>query len=296
MLDPLLTFSDALAGRVAAAAPWLVSIHPGSRAQRTATLWRPGVLVTSEQGLPSEPNVAVVLPGGAQGHAVLAGRDRGTNVAALRLELDGPALPDPATPQVGALALLLGAAADGGPTARLALVHRVGPAWESMAGGRIDQLINLDARLAGQEEGGPVLDAAGRLVGMSTLGPRRRVLVIPAATVDRVLAPLLAEGQVPRGWIGLGLQPVSIPAAWQASAGMESGLMVISLVAQGSAETAGVLPGDILLAVDDVPTPHPRAVAKALSARGVGKQVTLRLLRSGTPMDLSATVAARPAA
>ena len=296
MLDPLLTFSDTLVGRVAAARPWLVSIHPGSRAQRTATLWRPGVLVTSEQGLPADASVPVMMPDGTRGHATLAGRDPGTNVAALRLELDGPALPEPAEPQVGALALALGAAADGSPTARLALVHRAGPAWESMAGGRIDRLIGLDARLSGQEEGGPVLDAAGRLLGMSTLGPRRRVLVIPAVTVNRVLAPLLAEGQVARGWLGLGLQPVSIPAAWQAPAGMDAGLMVISLVAQGAAEMAGVLPGDILLAVDGVPAPHPRAVAKALGATSVGKTVTLRLLRGGAPMDLGATVAASPAA
>ncbi len=296
MLDPLLTFSDALVGRVAAAGPWLASIHPGSRAQRTATLWRPGVLVTSEQGLPRDTKVPVTMPDGSRGEAVLAGRDPGTNVAALRLELDGPALPEPAEPQVGALALLLGAAADGSPTVRLGLVHRVGAAWESMAGGRIDRLINLDARLSGPEEGGPVLDATGGLLGMSTLGPRRRVLVIPAATVNRVLAPLLAEGQVARGWLGLGLQPVSIPAAWQEAAAMETGLMVISLVAQGAAESAGVLPGDILLAVDGVPTLHPRAVAKALGANSVGKAVTLRLLRGGVAMDLVATVAARPAA
>jgi len=296
MLDPLLTFSDALVNRVAAAGPWLASIYPGSRAQRTATLWRPGVLVTSEQGLPADQDIPVVMPDGSRGQAVLAGRDPGTNVAALRLQLDGPALPEPAEPQAGALALLMGAATDGSPTVRLAVVHRVGPAWESMAGGRIDRLISLDARLSGQEEGGPVLDAAGGLLGMSTLGPRRRVLVIPAATVSRVLAPLLDEGQVARGWLGLGLQPVSIPAAWQASAGMETGLMVISLVAQGAAEQAGVLPDDILLAVDGMPTLHPRAVARALGATSVGKAVTLRLLRGGVPTDLVATVAARPAA
>ncbi len=296
MLDPLLTFSDALAGRVAAAAPLLASIHPGARAQRSATLWRPGVLVTSEQGLPAEPNVPVTMPDGSRGQAVLAGRDPGTNVAVLRLDLDGPALPEPAEPRTGALALLLGAAADGAPTARMALVHRVGPAWESMAGGRIDQLISLDARLSGREEGGPVLDAAGGLLGMSTLGPRRRVLVIPAVTVNRVLAPLLAEGQVARGWLGLGLQPVSIPAAWHAAAGLDRGLMVISLAAQGAAEQAGVLPGDILLAVNGTPALHPRAVAKALGSDSVGKVATLRLLRGGAPVELSATVAARPAA
>ncbi len=295
MIESLLKLSDALVARVAGAAPGLVSIHPGTRAQRTAMLWRPGVLVTSEQGLPPDTEVPVVLAGGFRARALLAGRDPGTNVAVLRLELDGPALPDAADPHVGGLALLLGAATDGSPTARLALVHRIGPAWESAGGGRIDQLISLDARLSGRDEGGPVLDAAGGLLGMSTLGPRRRVLVIPTATVNRVLAPLLA-GQVSRGWLGLGLQPVSIPAGWQASAGLETGLMVISLTTQGPAEAAGVLPGDILLEVDGAPAPHPRAVAKALGSNSVGQTVMLRLLRGGLPVELSATVAARPAA
>lgn len=296
MPDPLLTFSETLAARVARAGAGLVSLYPGAKAQRTATLWRPGVLVTSEQGLPADKAIPAVLADGSHRQAQLAGRDPGTNVAVLRLDLDGPALPAPAAPQVGGVALMLGAAADGSPTARLALVHRVGPAWDSLSGGRIDRLINLDARLSGQDEGGPVLDAAGSLLGMSTLGPRRRVLVIPAATVDRVLTPLLTEGQVSRGWLGLGLQPVSIPAGWQASAGMEAGLMVISLTTLGPAEQAGVLPGDILLAVDGTAAPHMRAISRALSGRNAGADVTLRLLRGGVPMELPVPVAVRPAA
>lgn len=296
MLDPLLTFSDSLVARVAGASAGLASVHPGTSAQRTATLWRPGVLVTSEQGLPADATVPIVLADGSHAQATLAGRDPGTNVAVLRLELDGPMLPASADAHVGGLALLMGAAADGGPTARLALVHRVGPAWDSVGGGRIDQLISLDARLSGPDEGGPVLDAAGGLLGMSTLGPRRRVLVIPSATVNRVLVPLLADGQVSRGWLGVGLQPVSIPAAWQASAGLETGLMVISLTAPGPAERAGVLPGDILLAVNGTAAPHMRAMARVLGSHSVGTGVTLRLLRSGTPIELPVTVSARPAA
>lgn len=296
MLDPLLTFSDALVSRVAGSGAGLVCIYPGVGAQRTATLWRPGVLVTSEQGMPPDAAIPAVLPGGSHAQAQLVGRDSGTNIAVLRLEFDGPALPAPAEPRSGGLALALGAASDGSPTARLALVHRVGPAWDSLAGGRIDRLISLDARLSGQDEGGPVLDATGGLLGMSTLGPRRRVLVIPAATVDRVLLPLLEGGQVPRGWLGLGLQPVSIPAGWQASAGLDAGLMVISLATPGPADEAGVLPGDILLAVDGAAAPHMRAMARVLSSRAAGTGVVLRLLRGGTPIELPAVVAVRPPA
>lgn len=293
-MTALSMLSDLLTSQVAAASAGLVAVYPGSRAQRTAALWRPGVLVTSEQSLPPDPAVPIVLPGGSHARASLAGRDPGTNVAILRFEIDGPVLPEPADPQVGALALLLGAASDGSATARLAMVHRLGPAWESAGGGRIDQLISLDGRLSGRDEGGPVLDAAGGLLGMSTLGPRRRVLVIPAVTISRVLGPLLADGQVSRGWLGLGLQPVSIPANWQDAAGLTTGLMVVSLTPHGPAEDAGVLAGDILLELDGAAAPHPRALAKVLGVNSVGRCVTLRLLRGGMSLEMAATVSSRP--
>lgn len=282
---------------VDATAPLLAVLHPGARGQRSAVLWRPGVLVTSEQGLPGASEAPVVLPGGARATARLAGRDPGTNVAAFRVEADGaargPALPPPSEPRVGAFALLLGADGEGGPTARLGVVHRVGPAWDSMAGGRIDRLIRLDARLPAREEGGPVLDASGGLLGMSTLGPRARVLAIPASTVERVLEPLLTGGGVARGWLGLGLQPVAVPSALREAAGRDAALMVVGLSPGGPAEAAGVLPGDLLLQVDGAAVANLRAVAAALADR-VGQGVALHLLRGGAPVSLTAVVAARP--
>ena len=91
-----------------------------------------------------------------------------------------------------------------------------------MAGGRIDALIRLDTRL-GADEGGPVLSLAGGLIGMSTSGPRRRTIVIPTATLARVVDPLLAEGRIARGWLGIGLQPVMIPDSLRQSAGWDAG-------------------------------------------------------------------------
>ncbi len=272
-----------------------MSLYPGARVQRSAILWQPGVLVTSEQGMPNQDSVPAILPGGAQATATVAGRDPGTNVAILRLELAGPARAPAAEPGLGALALALGAA-DGAPTVRLGVIHRVGPAWHSMANGRIDRLIHLDLSLPQRDEGGPVLNAAGALLGMSTLGPRRRVLVIPTSTLERVVPLLLSGGRVAQGWLGLGLQPVGIPAGLQPAAGRDAGLMVVSLASGGPAEQAGVLPGDILLEVAGEAAPHPRAVARALSGEQVGKVVPLRLLRAGAPLELQATIGLRPAA
>ena len=182
--DLLTGLSAALAARVASGAPNVVALGADHRA-RTGLLWRPDVVVASEQSLPQRDSFSVTLSGGATAKATVAGRDRGTNIVALRLDrpAGASALPPADAPAVGALVLALGADGTGGTSARLGLVRRAGPGWHSLAGGRIDQLIGLDMTLAADEEGGPVLDASGGLLGMSTLGPRGRVLVIPCATI-----------------------------------------------------------------------------------------------------------------
>lgn len=287
--------SDAFADHVAAVAPGVVAVATGRR-PASGILWRADVVVTSEQMLPDAAEFAV-RQGGVEQVAKLAGRDPGTNIALLRLPRPAEAvLPaQAAAPRVGALALMVGAASAAGATARLAMVHEVGPEWHSQAGGRIEALLRLDARIGG-DEGGPVLDRAGRLLGMSTAGPRRRTLVIPAATIDRVIDPLLAEGRIARGWLGVGLQPVAVPDSLRAVAGRDGGMMVVNLASGGPAAQAGVLPGDILLALDGTPVRRMRALSAALGPEQIGRPVSLSLLRAGALQTLAVVVAPRPAA
>lgn len=291
MSDSLIALSDTLTARVAAAAPGLVTLYPGARAQRTGFAWQTDVVVTSEQNLPPDTEIPVMLPGGESSVATLLGRDPGTNVAVLKLTIGGPPLHD-ADPLVGGLAIALGGA-EGDPTASLGMVHRVGPAWDSMAGGVIDRLIRLDLRLAAIAEGGPVLDASGALLGMSTFGPRRGVMVIPAATIARIVDPLLAQGRIVGGWLGAGLHPVALTPDLNARAGVDTGLMVVS-IAPGSPASACLLPGDILLAIAGRAVATPRAVAAALGGETIGQVVELKLLRGGEILRVGATVAARP--
>jgi S1-C subfamily serine protease len=295
-MDTIEQFSSALADRIAAVAPVVVGIHTGKQ-PRSGILWRSDVVVASEQTLPPDAEALRVVRGGRTVGASLVGRDPGTNVAVLKLEapLEG-ALPAPTgAVRVGSLALVVGADAAGNATARLAMVHALGEAWHSMAGGRIDALIRLDTRL-GVDEGGPVLSLAGDLIGMSTSGPRRRTIVIPTATLGRVIDPLLTEGRVARAWLGVGLQPVSIPDSFRQSAGRDSGLMVVSLADGGPAETAGILPGDIVLDIDGGALNRPRALSVLLGAERIGQTAALRVLRAGTLQAISVTIAARPAA
>ena len=295
-MDLIEQFSAGLADRIAAASAFTVGIQTGKRPV-SGLLWRPDVIVTSEQMLPDDAATVQVAHGGKTVNAALAGRDPSTNVAVLKLESAiGSGVPSAAGPlRAGELTLLAGADAAGHPTARLAMVHALGDAWQSMAGGRIDALIRLDARL-GLDEGGPVVSLAGGLIGMSTSGPRRRTIVIPTATLARVVDPLLTEGRIARGWLGIGLQPVRIPDSLQQTTERETGLMVVGMANAGPAETAGILPGDIVLDIDGAPVGRPRALSAALGADRIGQTATLRVLRAGAILTVGVVIAARPAA
>ena len=292
--DPLEQLSEALAERLAAASPFVVAIRTGRR-DYSGILWRDDVVVTSEQILPDTSDFTI-LRAGTNVAARLAGRDAGTNVAALRLSqgLGGLLPPVEAAPRAGSLALIVGADSNGAPTGLLGMVHATGPAWNSEAGGRIDSLLRLDSRLAA-DEGGPVLTLGNKLIGMSTAGPRRRALVIPAATIDRVLGPLLSEGRVPRGWLGVGLQHVAVPERMRDAAGRDAGMMVVGLASGSPAEQAGVLPGDIILEVDGRQTGRARGLATSLLPDRIGQPATLKLIRAGEVRMVTVTIGARPA-
>jgi len=290
--DLLEQFSSALAERASSVQGAVAAIRLSDARHLSATLWRPDVAIASEQSLPRRDAFDLVLSGGATVKAKLAGRDAGTNIAALRLERSlGPTLKN-GEATAGALALAFGADGAGGVRARLGIVNTAGPEWASSAGGRIDRYIVLDLSLARAEEGGPVLDAGGARLGISTFGPRGRVLVIPSATIDRVLPSLLADGRIARGWLGVGLQPVAVPDALQEQAGQPGGAMVMSIAPDGPAAKAGLVAGDIVLSVNGTPAYRLRRIAAALSS--IGSTAELRLIRGGAVLSVQATIEARP--
>lgn len=297
MTDLLEQFSGALAERAAAVRGAIAAIRIAEARHLSATLWQPDVAVASEQSLPRGDEFELVVAGGSVVKAKLAGRDPGTNIALMRLEgsvklmgmKNGEA-------SVGALALAFGADGAGGVRARLGVVNSAGPEWTSSVGGRIDRYIVLDLALARAEEGGPVLDAAGQRLGISTFGPRGRVLVIPSATIERILPALLEDGRIARGWLGVGLQPVAVPDALHEQAGETTGAMVMSIAAGGPAAKAGIVAGDIVLSVNGKSARSLRRLVGELASAGIGRPAELRVIRGGTVLSLQATIEARPGA
>jgi S1-C subfamily serine protease len=288
--------SQSLEAHVAASRHPVVAIRNASHRHVSGMVWQPDAVVTSEQAIGDREEYEIVTAGGEVTRARIAGRDPGTNVLVLRP--DAPLAADaitPATARLGTLVLALGATVDGAATARLGMVNAVAPQWYSRAGGRIEQRVALDIRLGRTEEGGSVVAADGGLLGMSTLGPPGEVLVIPSATLARVVPQLLRDGHVARGWLGLSLQPVAVPDALRMAAGQASGMMVMSIAAGGPGAAAGVSAADILLTIDGAPIRGARRVVAKLDDESVGKTVALRLIRGGEVVTLELLITARPA-
>jgi len=292
--DLLAQFSNALATRAEAAKNAVVAIRLAHERHMTGMVWRPEIVVASEQSLPRKDDFELIGAGGSALTARMAGRDPATNIAILRLA-EPIASPSIAAGEArtGAVALAIGADGMGGASARLGLVNLAGSEWHSSRGGLIDRRIVLDLRLAAREEGGPVFDAAGACLGMSTFGPRGQVIAIPTATIERVVPMLLKDGRVARGWLGVALQAVAVPDALRETAEQSTGLMVMSVVEDGPAAQAGIVAGDIILSVDGTSTHRFRNIARHFGADSIGRKADLRLIRSGRVITVQTTIAER---
>jgi S1-C subfamily serine protease len=141
-----------------------------------------------------------------------------------------------------------------------------------------------------------VFDAAGGCLGMSTFGPRGQVIVIPHATLARVVPQLVKDGHVSRGWLGVALQAVAVPDALRESADQTSGMMVMSVVENGPAAQAGIVAGDIILSVDGISARRFRKIARYFGGDSIGRRADVRLIRGGAVITVQTTIAERRAA
>ena len=301
MPTTLESLSADLAAATERAGRSVAAVHARRRIPASGVAWRPGVVVATHHTVHKDADVRVTFGDGAQGRATVAGRDAGTDLVVLRLDQEVGTPADVARDplRVGQLALALGRPGDA-VTAAMGVVSAVGPAWRTWHGGEIDQFVRLDLSVYDGFSGGPLVDATGRVLGINTSALARAAAVtVPAATVDRVVDQLLAGGRVRRGYLGLGTQPVRLPDAVRAQVGdQQVALMIVALEPGAPAEQAGLLVGDVLIALDGRPTSDVDDVLAALSGGvggdAVGRALEARVLRAGELRTVSVTVGESP--
>jgi serine protease DegQ len=289
-------FSESLAGAVDKAAAGVVRINGRRQRPSSGVIWSNGVVVTTHHVLEWEEEIGVGLPDGTTTTASVIGRDPSTDLAALRV-----AGPTPEPPEWGdagevkAGHLVLSLSRPGQPIrASLGMVGAVGEAWRTPMGGRIDTEIQTDLGIHTGFSGSALVDLRGRVLGVNTAGIYRATAnVIPTATVRRVVDALLAHGQVRRGYLGIGTQPVRLPRELAERMGQPSGLLIVSVQPGSPADRAGLVLGDAILAFEGTPLRHPGELLPLLEEERIGKEATLSILRAGEVREVRVTVGAR---
>jgi len=296
--DFLSNLSDAMAGIVESAGRSVVRVEGRRRLAASGVVWAAeGVILTAHHVAHTDDEIGIGLPDGNSAGARLVGRDPSTDLAVLRTDAPGLVAAERTAGQelhVGHLVLALGRP---GRTvqATLGIVSALGGEWRTPAGGLVDRYLQTDVVMYPGFSGGPLVDVGGRLVGMNTSALLRGVsLSVPAPTLERVVESLLTHGRVRRGYLGVGAQPVRLPQAIAQQLGQETGLLLASVNAGGPADTAGLLLGDTLVAMDGQPLQHMDDLVAALGGERIGQEARIRLLRGGHIQEIGVVIGARP--
>jgi S1-C subfamily serine protease len=300
MSKDLVELSNALAQATDRAASSVVAIHTERRGSSSGIVWRSGVIVTSEHALRRDEEIQATLPDGRVVSATLAGRDPSTDIAVLKCADADRAVPefgDVNTLKPGSLTLVVGRTRASGPVAALGVVSLVVPDRHIWTGASIVPYIRLDVGLQPTAIGGAVIDAHGSVVGLATPRfARFGAIAVPAPLINKIADTLLQKGHIPRGYLGVGLQPVRLPDTlrerlqWKE----KTAAIVMDVHANGSADKAGVVIGDILISLAGQPVTGLEDVQSHLGGDAIGKTLSLKFVRGGAIQEGNIVVAERP--
>ncbi len=300
MSKELIELSNALAQATDRAASSVVAVHTERRGSSSGIVWRSGVIVTSEHALRRDEEIQVTLPNGRVVSASLAGRDPSTDIAVLKCaEASNAALEfgDAAALRPGSLTLVVGRTRVSGPVAALGVVSLVAPDRRTWTGASIVPYIRLDVGLQPTAVGGAVIDANGRTVGLATPRfARFGAIAVPASSINKITDILLQKGRIPRGYLGVGLQPVRLPDALRDKLkwNEKTAAIVMDVHPGGSADKAGIVIGDILISMAGQPVTGLEDIQSHLAGEAIGKTLPLKFVRGGAIQTGSIVVAERP--
>ncbi|HSZ02563.1 MAG TPA: trypsin-like peptidase domain-containing protein [Terriglobales bacterium] len=300
MSKELIEFSNALAQVTERASAIVVAVHTETRGSSSGIVWRPGVIVTSEHALRHDEEIQLTLPIGRVVPATLVGRDPSTDIAVLKCSEADTAVAlfgDVSALKPGTLTLVVGRTRASGPVAALGVVSLLASDRRTWTGASLTPYIRLDIGLQPTAIGGAVIDASGNLVGLATPRfARFGAIAVPASTINKISDTLLKQGRIPRGYLGVGLQPVRLPNSLREMLQRNEKTAAIALEVHpgGPADKAGIVIGDILVSLGGQSITRLEDVQSLLAGDAIGKTLPLKFIRGGAVQDGNIVVAERP--
>ena len=296
--NPLTVFSDQLVQAVEKAGESTVLVNGRRRLPASGIAYTAELILTADHVVERDEDLSVMLANGSIVSATVAGRDPGNDLVLLRLEKPSvlPAEKAAQEARVGEFVIALGRPSQAGIEASLGIVSAVGGPVRTGGGGFLERYLRTDTTPFPGFSGGPLIDTAGRVVGLNTSGfGHGTAITIPASLAWADAENLAKYGYVKRGYLGIRSQSVTISPDLQKTLGrdQEAGLLLVSVETGSPAETGGLMVGDILVAIEGHAIIDHDELMVYLTGEGVGKSTSVQVLRGGKPVTTTVTIGER---
>ena len=285
-------YSSAVSDAVEAANPAVVHIEVGGGDAPGGSgsgffISPDGCLLTNSHVVHGARSLGVFLPDGRRLPADLVGDDPDTDLAVLRVSADDLShlkLADSGAVRPGQIAIAIGSPMGFQQTVTAGIVSGLGRSLRAASGRLIDNVIQTDAALNPGNSGGPLVNTRAEVIGVNTaiIRPAQGICFAIASNTARwVAAWLIKDGRIRRSFIGVAGQTVPIlrRLVHHHCLAQETGVLVAGIERDSPASRAGLLEGDILLALDGAATPAVDALHKLLTSERIGERAIVTFLR-----------------
>jgi serine protease DegQ len=259
-----------------------------------------GYVLTSHHVIEAADEIELVLADGRNVPARVVGTDPETDLAVLKVEVQGlPAITFASSEQaqVGDVVLAIGNPFGVGQTVTLGIVSATGRSRLGIS--TFENFIQTDAAINPGNSGGALVDASGNLIGINsaiysrTGGSLGIGFAIASSVAKEVMQQIIEKGSVIRGWIGVEVQDLGREIAEAFRLSNSQGALIAGVQRGGPADRAGVKPGDVIVAVDGKRVSDSFAVLQLVASLKPGSKAELTLLREGKPVELPVQVGKR---